>query len=136
LRARREHRQRSKAVGVHAELDAAVGEGVAASTQRPLRSEWDVSDKGTASNDDLATKEFALILYVVAPRVLCRLLVLRLSSSRTPPRTVRTLAIALTPEDVSCLATIVSSVIGRLTLLDTGSSPSNGWKPFFYLFEP
>jgi hypothetical protein len=49
---------------------------------------------------------------------------------------VWTLAIASTPEDVSCLATIASSVIGRLTLLDTGSSPFNGWEPFFYLFEP
>jgi hypothetical protein len=50
--------------------------------------------------------------------------------------TVRILVIASTPEDVSCRATIASSVIGRLTLLDTGSSPSDGWKSFFYLFEP
>jgi hypothetical protein len=50
--------------------------------------------------------------------------------------TVRTLVIASTPEDVSCRATIASSVIERLTLLDTGSSPFDGWKSFFYLFEP
>jgi hypothetical protein len=70
-----------------AELDAAAGEGVDASAHHPLRSEWDGSGKGTASNDDLATKEFALLLSVVAPCAPCRLLVLGLSSRRTPLRT-------------------------------------------------
>jgi hypothetical protein len=92
LWARREHQQRSGAVGVHteeadAELDATAGEGVAVSTHHPLRSEWDISGKGTASNDDLATKEFALLRSIVAPRAPCRLLVLGLSFRRTPPRT-------------------------------------------------
>jgi hypothetical protein len=56
-----------------AELNAAAGEGVDASAHHPLRSEWDGSGKGTASNDDLATKEFALLLSVVAPCAPCRL---------------------------------------------------------------
>jgi hypothetical protein len=52
-----------------------AGEGVAASTHHSLRSEWNGSVNGTASNNELATKKFAPLLFAVAACALCRLLV-------------------------------------------------------------
>jgi uncharacterized protein (TIGR01627 family) len=56
-----------------------ITQSSAASAQRPLRSEWDGSGNGTAGNDGLAAKEFALLRSVVAARAPCKLLVFGLS---------------------------------------------------------